>query len=95
VDRDALVVPPASALTSHLHTLDAGTGFKKLIGLVRGYLPPLVRAYSYHLSVANPASDAPVMAVLGEGRRTGSDEVRRGQSLFDEGVRRGWFGRVG
>jgi hypothetical protein len=95
IDRDALVVPPAGALASHLHALDAGTGFEKLLALVRGYLPHLVRGYSQHLAVANPASDAPVMAVLGEARRTGSDEMGRGQFLFDEGVRRGWFGRRG
>ena len=95
IDRDALVLPPAGALTSHLHALDAGTGFEKLLGLVRGYLPHLVRGYSHHLAVANPASDAPVMTVLGEARRTGSDEVGRGQALFDEGVRRGWFGHRG
>jgi len=97
VVRDALVVPPSGPLTDQLSALDhAGPGFTRLSGLVRAYLPCLVQAYSRHLAGADPASEAPAMAVLGPACRSGSEEVARGQALFDEGVQRGWFvGLVG
>jgi hypothetical protein len=96
VDPGALVVPPVGPDTDQLHSLASETwSVARLTGLVQVYLPRVMRAYRSHLVGANPASEGPVMAVLGPALRSGSEEIARGRSLLDDGVRRGWWNVVG
>jgi hypothetical protein len=83
VEVDGLIVPPSGPEAASLSLLEAAQGpLARLAGLVLVVLPHLVRTYGLHLAAANPASEAPVMAVLGPARRNGSAEVRRGRFLL-------------
>jgi hypothetical protein len=83
VNPAALVVAPPGPEAVNLSRLDqAASPLARLAGLVEVVLPDLLHAYGAFLESASAVSEAPVMAVLGPARLTGSWEVGRGHSLL-------------
>ena len=82
VDAAALVTPPEGPLARALEEVAGETpqaGVRLFVGSV---LPWMGGVYSSQLGHATPVSEAPVMEVLVEARRTAIGEIRGGQSLL-------------
>jgi hypothetical protein len=82
VDAGALVAPPATAVDEALASLASAEATSGVAALVEVVLPWLAGTYGAHLAEANPASEAPVMEVLAEGRREALAEASGGVSLL-------------
>jgi hypothetical protein len=84
VNPAALVVTPDGPEDANLSLLAQATDpLARLAGLVEVVLPDLLGAYAALLAHASPVSEAPVMALLGPARLTGSGEVDRGRALIE------------
>jgi hypothetical protein len=82
IDAAALVTPPEKPLAAAFEELGASDVRPGLCVLVETVLPWVGGLYASHLERANPASEAPVMEVLVEGRRAVAGETWGGQSLL-------------
>ncbi len=83
VDPELLSRPPSATVDRAFEALATeGQGITRLSGLYRVMVPRLLVTYDRHLARANPATDGPVIRVLGRVSTDHLDTWRAGMGLL-------------